>query len=53
MRVMLASELPFQFWAAGVGHRFGRAFAMPSASASALGVNRRSATANALFPAGL
>ena len=46
MRVMLASELPFQFWAAGVGHWFGRAFAMPSASASALRVK-------SLFPAGL
>ena len=46
MRMMLASELPFQFWAAGVGQWFGRAFAMPSASASALRVK-------SLFPAGL
>ena len=46
MRVMLVSELPFQFCAAGVGHWFGRAFAMPSASASAFRVK-------SLFPAGL
>jgi hypothetical protein len=45
VRVMLAS-LPFQFWAAGVGQWFGRAFAMPSASASAFRVK-------SLFPAGL
>lgn len=46
MRVMLASLDPFQFCAAGVGHWFGRAFAMPSASASAFLVK-------SLFPAGL
>lgn len=46
MRVMLASELPFQFCAAGVGQWLGRAFAMPSASASAFRVK-------SLFPAGL
>ena len=46
MRVMLASLDPFQFCAAGVGQWFGRAFAMPSASASAFRVK-------SLFPAGL
>ena len=46
MRVMLASLLPFQFCAAGVGQWFGRAFVMPSASASAFRVK-------SLFPAGL
>ena len=46
MRVMLAWLDPFQFWAAGVGQWFGRAFAMPSASASAFRVK-------SLFPAGL
>ena len=46
MRVMLSALLPFQFCAAGVGHWFGNAFAMPSASASAFRVK-------SLFPAGL
>ena len=45
-RVMLAAELPFQFWAAGVGQWFDRAFAMPSASVSAFLVT-------SLLPAGL
>ncbi|WP_269801960.1 hypothetical protein [Paracoccus zhejiangensis] len=43
---MLASELPFQFWAAGMGRWFGRAFAMPGANASAFRVK-------SLFSAGL